>query len=71
MTERFDAQDVQFGELNRRFDVQDNHFQKMGTSIQRLETTTTIGVSPTHYFNSPFPDQNQAGTLNHDGNDAQ
>jgi len=43
----------------------------MRASIHRWETAITIGVSTSHYFNSPFANQNQKGTSNPEGNDAQ
>jgi len=37
MTQKFDAQDMQFQEVNRRFDTQDRQLQEMKDSVQRWE----------------------------------
>jgi len=72
MSQKFDAQDLQFKEINKRFDAQDLKFNDIYTrldsqnaSIQEIlgsiQKWNDLGVSSDIFFASPCPDQ--------DGND--
>jgi hypothetical protein len=58
MSQRFDAQDVQFKELKKRFDAHNVQFRYMRAYIQRWENATTVGLSPSQYFSSPYSNPN-------------
>ena len=56
INKRFDAQDVKFNDLNKRLDSQDTSIQEMWESIQKWND---LGVSSDAFFASPFPDQDE------------
>ena len=76
MSQKFDAQDLQFKEINKRFDVQDLKFNDLNTrldsqnsSIQEMwesiQKWNDLGVSSNVFFATPFPDQDLIdGTTN-------
>jgi len=62
INKRFDAQDVKFNDLNERLDSQDTIIQEMWESIQKWND---LGVSSDVFFASPCPDQDEPdGTTN-------
>lgn len=68
MTQKFDAQDLQFQKLNRRFDAQEAQIQEMRQSVQRWED---LGCSTNDFFASPCPNHDDIdGTSNPNESDA-
>jgi len=62
MTQKFDAQDLQFQEFNRRFDTQEAQIQEMRQSVQKWED---LGCSIDAFFASSCPNQDEIdGTSN-------
>lgn len=76
MSQKFDAQDLQFKDINKRFDAQDLKFNDINTwldsqnvSIQKMwgsiQKWNDLGVSSDIFFASPCPDQDENdGTTN-------
>jgi methyl-accepting chemotaxis protein len=76
MSQKFDAQDLQFKEINKRFDAQDLKFNDLNTrldsqnaSIQEMRESiqkwNDLGVSSDVFFASPCLDQDEIdGTTN-------